>query len=61
MIDTAAYVNVMIMNFFEIFKPKPLLQREIMLKDAGKNNIINGRIEDQVKLRIGPTERRWVL
>lgn len=61
MIDTAAYVNVMIMNFFEIFKPKPLLQREIMLKDAGKNNIINGRIEDQVKLRIGPTERRWGL
>lgn len=61
MIDTAAYVNVMIMNFFEIFKPKPLLQREIMLKDAGKNNIINGRIEDQVKLRIRPTERRWVL
>lgn len=58
-IDTAAQVTVMNYELFESLKPKPLLQKDIILKGAGKNNIINGKIAEQVKLRIGPTEQRW--
>lgn len=45
-------------ELFESLIPKPLLKK-IILKDAGKNIMINGKIAEQVKLRVWPTEQRW--
>lgn len=57
-IDTAAQVTVMNNELFESLIPKPLLKK-IILKDAGKNIMINGKMPEQVKLRVWPTEQRW--
>lgn len=46
-------------EFFETLKPKPVIKKDVILKGAGKNNIIKAKIAENVVLRIGPIVQRW--
>ena len=46
-------------EFFETLNPKPILKKEIILKGAGKENIIKAKIAEKVTIRIGPVVQKW--
>lgn len=49
----------MAFEFLETLKPKPIFQKEIIWKGAGKHNTIKGRIAENFILRIGQIVQRW--